>query len=85
MRASLDRKYILTEDNLKIAFNFFDKENKGYFNKDDIKNIFDNNKINEQLSSLIIEEIDLNKDEKIDFDSFKNILFYFRHMMYNIS
>jgi len=76
LRASLDRKYILTEDNLKIAFNFFDKDNKGYFNKDDMKNIFDKNKINEQLSSLILEEIGFGKDEKIDFDNFKNILFH---------
>ena len=41
-----------------------------------MKNIFGENKINEHLSSLIFKEISLSKDEKIDFDSFKNILFY---------
>ena len=76
LRASLDREYILTEDNLKCAFNFFDKDNKGFFNKEDMKNIFDKNKINEQLCNLIFEEIDLNNDDKIYFENFKNIMIY---------
>ena len=73
LRASLDRKSIVTEENLKSAFNFFDKENRGYFDEEQMKNFFEN-KINEQLSHLIFEEIDLNNDGKIDFQVFKNIM-----------
>ena len=73
LRASLDRKNIFTEENLKSAFNFFDKENRGYFDEEQMKNFFEN-KINEQLSHLIFEEIDLNNDGKIDFQVFKNIM-----------
>ena len=73
LRASLDRKSIVTEENLKSAFNFFDKENRGYFDEEQMKNFFEN-KINEQLSHLIFEEIDLNNDGKIDFQVFKKIM-----------
>ena len=64
LRASLDRKSIVTEENLKSAFNFFDKENRGYFDEEQMKNFFEN-KINEQLSHLIFEEIDLNSYKPI--------------------
>ena len=74
LRAALDRKLILTEENLKFAFNFFDKNNKGYFNEEEMINAFMKEKINEQLCHLIFEEIDLNKEGKIDFQAFKNIM-----------
>ena len=74
LRAALDRKLILTEENLKFAFNFFDKNNKGYFNEEEMINAFMKEKINEQLCHLIFEEIDLNQEGKIDFQAFKNIM-----------
>jgi calcium-dependent protein kinase len=76
LRAALDRKLILTEENLKFAFNFFDKNNKGYFNEEEMINAFMKEKINEQLCHLIFEEIDLNKTGKVDFEVFKNIMIY---------
>ena len=76
LRASLDRKNIVTEENLKGAFNYFDKENKGYFDEEQMKNFCEENKINEQLCHLIFEEIDLNKTGKVDFEVFKNIMIY---------
>ena len=74
LRACLDKKYILTEENIKLAFNFFDKENKGYFDEEEMKNIFNKEKINDELSHIIFEEIDLNKNGKIDFLTFKIIM-----------
>ena len=74
LRACLDEKYILTEENIKSAFNFFDKDNKGFFGEEEMKNIFNKEKINEQLCHIIFEEIDLNKNGKIDLLTFKNIM-----------
>ncbi len=76
LRATLDRKSIVTEENLKSAFDYFDKENKGYFDEDQMKIFCKENKINEQLCHLIFEEIDLNKNGKVDFQVFKNIMIY---------
>ena len=76
LRATLDRKSIVTEENLKSAFDYFDKENKGYFDEEQMKIFCKENKINEQLCHLIFEEIDLNKNGKVDFQVFKNIMIY---------
>ena len=76
LRASLDRKNIVTEENLKCAFSYFDKDNKGYFDEEQLNNFFKENKIKEQLYHLIFEEIDLKKNGKIDFDVFKSIMLY---------
>ena len=76
LRATLDRENIVTEENLKSAFDYFDKENKGYFNEEQMKIFCEENKINEQLCHLIFEEIDLNKNGKVDFEVFKNIMLY---------
>ena len=74
LRACLDKKYILNEENIKLAFNFFDKENKGYFDEEKMKNIFNKEKISDELCHIIFEEIDLNKNGKIDFQTFKIIM-----------
>ena len=74
LRACLDKKYILNEENIKLAFNFFDKENKGYFDEEEMKNIFNKEKISDELCHIIFEEIDLNKNGKIDFQTFKIIM-----------
>ena len=76
LRAALDKKKILKEDNLKYAFNFFDKENNGYITKDKMKSFFINPNLDEQLCSHIFDEIDTNKDGKIDFQEFKNMMIY---------
>ena len=75
LRAALDKKTILTEDNIKYAFNFFDKENKGFITKEEIK-LFFLNHIDQILFNQIFDEIDTNKDGKIDFQEFKNMLVY---------
>ena len=76
LRAALDKKTILKEDNLKYAFNFFDKENNGYITKDKMKLFFINPDLDEQLCSHIFDEIDTNKDGKIDFQEFTDMMIY---------
>ena len=76
LRATLDKKKILTENNLKYAFSFFDKESKGYITKDQIKSYFEDPKIDDNLLQHIFDEIDLDKDGKIYFQDFKNMMIY---------
>lgn len=71
LRAALDKKKILTEDNIKFAFSFFDKENLGYITKEQMKSFFKVRQENEKLYQNIFEQIDLNKDGKIDFIEFE--------------
>ena len=76
LRASLDKSQILTVDNLKYAFNYFDKGNIGYITKEKMRIFFMNPYIEEELLNHIFDEIDTNKDGKIDFLEFKNMMVY---------
>ena len=76
LRASLDRQYFINEDILNFAFNFFDKENTGYISRDKIKSYFIGTKMTEELFATIFDEIDINKDGKIDFNEFKEMMMY---------
>ena len=76
LRATLDRNCFVNENALKFAFNFFDKENTGYISRDKIQSYFIGTKMTEELFSNIFDEIDTNKDGKIDFDEFKHMMVY---------
>ena len=64
LRAALDKKKILTEDRLKNAFIFFDKENNGFIAKDKIKQILVGSNIEDQLLSHAFDKKILIKMEK---------------------
>lgn len=72
----MDKKQILTDDNLKYAFNYFDKDNIGYITKEKMRIFFMHPYIEEELLNHILDEIDTNKDGKIDFLEFKNMMVY---------
>ena len=74
LRACLNRKKILTDDILHYAFNYFDNDNSGFIKKNKMKKLF-GNKINFAFQ-IIFDEIDLDKDGKINFEDFKNLLLY---------
>ena len=75
LRATLDQKSLLSEENLIYAFNFFDKDNTGKISIDKIKNIFIDDKVNEDVFRSIFNEIDINQDGEIDFQEFKDMMF----------
>ena len=75
LRACLDRKKILTDKILHYAFNYFDSEKSGFIKKNKMKRIFEN-RIDNYVFQTIFDEIDLDKDGKINFDDFKNLLLY---------
>ena len=75
LRACLDRNKILNNNILHYAFNHFDIDKCGYIKKHKMKRIF-GNRIDNFLFQSIFDEIDLDKDGKINFDDFKNLLLY---------
>ena len=76
LRATLDRKLFVNNNALTLAFKFFDKENTGFISRDKIKSYFIRDNLNEELFSIIFDEIDRNKDGKIDFNDFKEMMMY---------
>ena len=75
LRACLERKKILTDDILKYAFRFFDPNNTGYIKRKKMKSFF-GNQVDENTFKSIFDEIDSDKDGKIDFKDFKAMLLY---------
>ena len=75
LRACLDRKKILNEKILHYCFNYFDSEGCGFIKKNKMKRIF-GNRIDNFLFQSIFDDIDLDKDGKINFDDFKKLLLY---------
>ena len=75
LRACLGRKKILTDKILKYAFSFFDPNNTGFIKKKKMKSFF-GNKVDENTFKIIFDEIDSDKDGKINFKDFKAMLLY---------
>ena len=75
LRACLDRKKILNEETLIYAFNHFDSNECGFIEKKSMKKIF-GNRIDNLAFQLIFDDIDTDKDGKLSFEDFKNILLY---------
>ena len=76
LRATLDRSFFVNENILTLAFNFFDKEKDGFLSRDKIKSYFIGTKMTEELFSIFFDEIDTNKDGKIGFKEFKEMMIY---------
>ena len=75
LRACLERKKILTDEILLYAFNFFDPNNTGFIKMKKMKSFFEN-KVDDNTFQMIFNEIDLDKDGKINFKDFKSMLLY---------
>ena len=75
LRATLDRKKVLTDNILKYSFIYFDPEETGFIKQKKIKAIF-GNKIDNLTFQSMFDEIDLDKDGKISFEDFKSMLLY---------
>ena len=81
VRAAIDKKIFLTDEALKMAFSFFDKENKGIITFESILKIFKgcvkkDKDINlEEELKKIMKDIGIkNEDLSIDFESFSQLL-----------
>jgi calcium-dependent protein kinase len=74
LRACLDKKKLLSDENLLYAFNFFDKDFTGKISVDKIKATFVENSVKNEVFENILNEIDHNQDGEIDFKDFKNMM-----------
>ncbi|XP_033753917.1 lysophosphatidylcholine acyltransferase 2-like isoform X1 [Pecten maximus] len=59
-----------TEETIKLAFQLFDQENKGYISREDLTGILQNAFGMEDVDELF-ERVDTKNDEKITYDEFK--------------
>ncbi|XP_021343908.1 lysophosphatidylcholine acyltransferase 2-like isoform X1 [Mizuhopecten yessoensis] len=67
---SLVSSPVNTEETIKLAFQLFDKEDKGYISRDDLTMILHNAFGMEDVDRLF-EQVDTKNDEKITYDEFK--------------
>ena len=74
LRATLEQKTLLSNENLTYAFNFFDGDGCGKISVEKIKKFFVNDKVSEDVFRNIFNEIDSNQDGEIDFQEFKDMM-----------
>ena len=78
VRAAVSKDKFMGENVLKFAFRFFDKNNNGKIDFDEIEKVFknsikDKNHVEEAINK-IINEVDLNRDGKISFEEFSRVM-----------
>ena len=67
--ATINKRDILNENNLKTAFKLFDKEDKGYINAMEIASVLGYGKtVDPEVWHDIIREVDTDNDGKISFE-----------------
>jgi calcium-dependent protein kinase len=81
IRAAIDKSKFMDDRILKFAFRYFDKDNSGTIDFNEIKEVFEktlagntNGKNVSQILKQIISEVDENNDGKISFDEFEIIM-----------
>ena len=74
--ASINKEKILTEKNLKMAFDVFDRDKNGCISHDELKYILGeyNPNAKEYLWKKKIQQIDLNKDGQISYEEFHKMM-----------
>ena len=74
--ASVNKEKILTENNLKMAFDVFDRDKNGCISHDELKYILGeyNPNAKEYLWKKMIQQIDSNKDGQISYEEFYNMM-----------
>ena len=79
LRAGLNKAKILTENNLETAFKLYDIKNEGKINAEQLKSVLgsgDDNEdnVDDNVWQEMIDEADIDKDGKINFEDFKGIM-----------
>ena len=78
VRAAVSKDYFVKDNVLRFAFRYFDKDNSGEITFDEIEELFiqsipDKNKVHETLQG-IIKEVDLDNDNRINFEEFSVVM-----------
>jgi calcium-dependent protein kinase len=71
-RVLIDKKKLITTDIIKFTFNFFDKDKSGEITLEELMELFGKN--NEQNLRNLVNEVDTDKNGKIDFKEFKEMM-----------
>ncbi len=72
MQACANKESLLDEKQLKISFQFFDKDGSGSVTTEELKDALGVGKqIDEDVWKDVIGEVDVNGDGEIDFEEFK--------------
>ena len=74
LRACLDKKKVLCNENLVYAFNFFDKDNSGKITVEKVKVAFSESNVSEEVFQNIFREVCLNEEGELDFQEFKDMM-----------
>ena len=77
LRATVDYENLISEKNLKYAFDYFDKDHSGFLSPDEIREILGLSEENEDTMKLvndIIKEVDINGDGQISYEEFKTMM-----------
>ena len=74
--ALINKEKILTEQNLRMAFNIFDRDKNGCISQNELKYILGeyNPNAKDQLWKKMIEQIDLNRDGQISYEEFHKMM-----------
>ena len=76
LRVTVNLDLLMTDKNLKMAFDFFDKDKSGKLSHDEIKEALcqDGDARENEIIQNIIKEIDINGDGLIEFSEFKQLM-----------
>ena len=79
--ASIDRKILLSDKKLKIAFNMLDKDGSECISLNELKEVFGGSNLEDKAWKEIINEVDENGDGEV---RFKFIIIYYRFRLRNL-
>lgn len=73
--AAIDREKLLSKQRMMQCFQLFDKDKSGSISKQELKAMFGgNNKVDENVWTEQIKDVDINGDGEMDFGEFKEML-----------
>ena len=75
LRAMCDKTILYSDKNLKMAFDLFDVDKKGYINMENIKHfVFEKNKIKEEKFLTYLKSAGMDLNTKLTFEQFVDII-----------
>jgi calcium-dependent protein kinase len=75
LRATIDTKLLISQKNLKNAFDMFDKDGNGLISTDELRQLFENgDSLDDSIWQDMLDEVDANKDGEIDIFKFEHML-----------
>ena len=75
MVATLNRRSLISDEKLQIAFGFFDKDGSGSISVDELKEVLGSKRlVEDSVWNALIKDIDSDGNGEIDFAEFKTMM-----------